>query len=205
MNHRETLPSRGISRKDMMKRVARFKKLKGSDGGLPDSRMPGCERILYNVIGFQPPKTERDGMQSPVGTKASRMAAIKISEGFNLGYCRALPGKGPMLHNHDTNETFIAMTGTWRASWLNPKGELEHVDLKPLDLISFPPGAVRRFMNVTKGPKNKSSILMFVIGGNAPSSEFTTSSMQRIEAAGALPGGKGSRNGRSRRAKAHRS
>jgi hypothetical protein len=122
MNHRETLPSRGISRKDMMKRVARFKKLKGSDGGLPDSRMPGCERILYNVIGFQPPKTERGGMQSPVGTKASRMAAIKISEGFNLGYCRALPGKGPMLHNHDTNETFIAMTGTWRASWLNPKG-----------------------------------------------------------------------------------
>ena len=33
MNHREILPSRGISRKDMMKRVARFRKLKGSDGG----------------------------------------------------------------------------------------------------------------------------------------------------------------------------
>ena len=183
MNHRETLPSRGISRKDMMKRVARFRKLKGSDGGLPDSRMPGCERILYNVIGFQPPKTERGGKQSPVGAKASRMAAIKISEGFNLGYCRALPGKGPMLHNHDTNETFIAMTGTWRACWLNPRGRLEHVDLKPLDLISFPAGAVRRFMNVTRGPKNMPSILMFVIGGNAPSSEFTTDSMRRIEAA----------------------
>jgi mannose-6-phosphate isomerase-like protein (cupin superfamily) len=181
MNHRETLPSRGISRKDMMKRVARFRKLKGSDGGLPDSRMPGCERILYNVIGFQPPRTERGGKQSPVGTRASRMAAIKISEGFNLGYCRALPGKGPMLHNHDTNETFIAMTGTWRASWLNPRGGLEHVDLKPLDLISFPPGAIRRFMNVTKGPKNKPSILMFVIGGNAPSSEFTADSMRRID------------------------
>ena len=96
------------------------------------------------------------------------MAAIKISEGFNLGYCRALPGKGPMLHNHDTNETFIAMTGTWRASWENEKGKLEHVDLKPLDVISFPPGANRRFMNVTKGPKNKHSILMFVIGGNEP-------------------------------------
>lgn len=44
MEHRETLPSMGVSRKDMMKRVARFKKLKGSDGGLPDSRMAGCER-----------------------------------------------------------------------------------------------------------------------------------------------------------------
>ena len=184
----ETLPTLGLSRKEMMKRVARFKKLKGSDGGLPDSRMPGCERILYNVIGFQPPKTERGGKQSPVGLKAARMAAIKISEGFNLGYCRALPGKGPMLHNHDTNETFIPMTGTWRASWLNGKGQLEHVDLKPLDVVSFPPGAIRRFMNVSKGSKRKQSVLMFIIGGNAPSSEFTNESMRRIAAAGVLPG-----------------
>ena len=29
----ETLPKFGISRADMMKRVARFKELKGSDGG----------------------------------------------------------------------------------------------------------------------------------------------------------------------------
>ena len=50
-----------------------------------------------------------------------------------VGYCRALPGKGPMLHNHDTNETFIAMTGTWRCSWENEKGKIEHVELKPLD------------------------------------------------------------------------
>ena len=188
MSYRETLPRRGIARRQMMKRVARFSRLKGFDGGLPDSDHPDCRRTLYNVIGFQPPKTERDGKQSPVGENAARMAAIKIREGFNLGYCRALPGKGPMLHNHDTNETFIAMTGTWRASWENERGRLEHVDLKPLDLISFPPGASRRFMNVTKGPKNKPSILMFVIGGDAPSAEFTSESMRRIEAAGAMPG-----------------
>jgi mannose-6-phosphate isomerase-like protein (cupin superfamily) len=187
MEFDETLPRRGYSKKEMLKRVARFKKLKGSDGGLPDSKMPGCERFLYNVIGFQPPRVERGGKQSPVGLKAARMAAIKISEGFNLGYCKAVPGKGPMLHNHDTNETFICMTGTWRASWENERGKLEHVDLKPLDLISFPPGASRRFMNVTKGPKNKTSILMFVIGGDAPSAEFTSESMRAIEKAGALP------------------
>ena len=185
MAYRETLPRRGIARAQMMKRVARFSKLKGFDGGLPDSRMPVCERILYNVIGFQPPKTERGGKQSPVGVEASRLAAIKISEGFNLGYCRALPGKGPMLHNHDTNETFIAMTGTWRASWEDEKGRLEHVDLKPLDVISFPPGASRRFMNVTRGgQKNKHSVLMFVIGGNAPSAEFTRESMDELESKG---------------------
>jgi len=36
----ETLPRFGISRADMMKRVARFNELKGSDGGLPDSKAP---------------------------------------------------------------------------------------------------------------------------------------------------------------------
>ena len=187
MAYQETLPRKQVTRKAMMKRVARFSKLKGFDGGLPDSYMPGCERTLYNVIGFQPPKEEREGKQSPVGEKASRLAAIKISEGFNLGYCRALPGKGPLLHNHDTNETFISMTGTWRASWENEKGKLEHVDLNPLDVISFPPGASRRFMNVSKGPKNKESILMFVIGGDAPSAEFTSESMDELERSGVWP------------------
>jgi len=187
MPYRETLPRRGVRRSEMMKRVARFSRLKGFDGGLPDSNHPDCRRTLYNVIGFQPPKVERAGKQSPVGEKAARMAAIKISEGFNLGYCRAMPGKGPMLHNHDTNETFICMTGIWRASWENEKGRMEHVDLKPLDVISFPPGASRRFMNVKKGPDGKRGILMFVIGGNGPSAEFTSESMDELEQKGIWP------------------
>jgi len=187
VTYREKLRRSRVSRKDMLKRVARFDKLKGFDGGLPDSRYPGCERILYNVIGFQPPRSEgKGGVSSPVGAKAARMAAIKISEGFNLGYCRALPGHGPMFHNHDTNETFIAMTGTWRASWKNEKGRIEHVDLKPLDVISFPAGVSRRFMNVTRGSKRKYSVLMFVIGGNAPQAEFTRESMLELAAGGYL-------------------
>jgi len=187
MAYRETLPRRGVRRSEMMKRVARFSRLKGFDGGLPDSRHPDCRRTLYNVIGFQPPKVERAGKQSPVGKRAARMAAIKISEGFNLGYCRALPGKGPMLHNHDTNETFICMTGVWRASWENDRGKVEHVDLKPLDVISFPAGASRRFMNLRKGPGGKRAVLMFVIGGNAPSAEFTRASMDELEEKGIWP------------------
>jgi len=187
MDYTEQLQRKRFSRQEMMKRVARFSKLKGFDGGLPDSKFPGAERTLFNVIGFQPPKGEGEGVQSPVGAEASRMAAIKITEGFNLGYCKALPGKGPMLHNHDTNETFIAMTGIWRASWENESGKLEHVDLKPLDVISFPPGASRRFMNVTKGPKNRESVLMFVIGGDAPRAEFTKESMKAVVAAGVWP------------------
>jgi len=186
MTHAEQIPRKPVSRADMMKRVARFSKLKGSDGGLPDSYMPGSERLLYNVIGFQPPASEDGGFVSPVGAAAARMAAIKISEGFNLGYCRALPGKGPMMHNHDTNETFIGISGTWRASWENEDGKVEHVDLNPLDVISFPPGAIRRFENVTKGPADEYSILMFVIAGDAPAAEFTAEAMAELEQAGLL-------------------
>ena len=51
----EQLPRLYLTRDEMLKRVARFKDLKGFDGGLPDSNMPGCERMLFNVIGFQPP------------------------------------------------------------------------------------------------------------------------------------------------------
>ncbi|CAE6861657.1 hypothetical protein R69746_07849 [Paraburkholderia aspalathi] len=181
----EILRRVGLSRQTMLARVARFNELKGSDGGLPDSRMSGSQRVLYNVIGFQPPKADSGAITSPVGDDAARRAAIAISEGFNLGFCRARPGNGPMMHNHDTNETFIAITGRWRCSWENERGEVEFVELDPLDVCSFPAGAARRFENVTEtGNPDEESILMFVIAGDAPRAEYTDQAMAEIEAAG---------------------
>ena len=170
------------SRDEMMKRAARFKDLNGSDGGLPDSKLPECRRKLYAVIGFQPPAEGN----SPVGEDASAMPAISIAEGFNLGYCKAKPGKGPLMHNHDTNETFIAMTGKWRCEW-NEGEAMEHVDLEPYDVISFPVGVARRFMNVTYGEPGREHLLMFIIGGNQPQAEFTPLAMQRCEAFAKAP------------------
>ena len=172
---------RAWSREEMMKRVARFKELKGSDGGLPDSKLPECRRKLYAVIGFQPPMSESSAVTSPVGADASATPAISIAEGFNLGYCKARPGKGPLMHNHDTNETFIAMTGKWRCEW-NEGDAMQSVDLDPYDVISFPTGVARRFMNVTYGEPNREHLLMFIIGGNQPQAEFTPAAMQRCEA-----------------------
>ena len=84
------------------------------------------------------------------------------------------------MHNHDTNETFIPMTGRWRCEW-NEGSAIEYVDLEPLDVISFPVGVARRFMNVTYDEPEKEHILMFVIGGNEPQAEFTPDSMKRCE------------------------
>ena len=164
----------------MLKRVARFRRLSGSDGGLPDSPLPECRRKLYAVIGFQPPQTQSEAATSPVGDDASSRPAIAIAEGFNLGYCKARPGKGPLMHNHDTNETFIAITGRWRCEW-NEGAAKQHVDLAPLDVISFPVGVARRFMNVTWREPAREHLLMFIIGGNQPQAEFTPAAMQRCE------------------------
>ncbi len=172
---------RSWSKQEMGKRIARFKDLKGSDGGLPDSPLPECRRKLYAVIGFESPRSSTDSaVTSPVGADASSMPAISIAEGFNLGYCKAKPGKGPLMHNHDTNETFVAMTGRWRCEW-NEGDAKEHVDLGPLDVISFPVGVARRFMNVTYDEPNREHVLMFIIGGNQPQAEFTPLAMQRCE------------------------
>src|SRR5947209_12623193 len=190
---------RTLSRDDMMKRVARFKKLKGSDGGLPDSPLPECRRKLYAVIGFQPPMDRASGAAtSPVGDDASSMPAISIAEGFNLGYCKAKPGRGPLMHNHDTNETFIPMTGRWRCEW-NEGEAMQHVDLDPYDVISFPPGVARRFMNVTFDEPGKEHLLMFVIGGNQPQAEFTPAAMRRCEEYAARPPTSRARAARKRR------
>jgi mannose-6-phosphate isomerase-like protein (cupin superfamily) len=167
-------------RGEMLKRVARFKQLKGSDGGLPDSKLPECRRKLYAVIGFEKPNTDNQATTSPVGDYASSMPAVAIAEGFNLGYCKARPGRGPLMHNHDTNETFIALTGRWRCEW-NEGEAKEHVDLEPYDVISFPVGVARRFMNVTYDQPTRSHLLMFIIGGNQPQAEFTAAAMQRCE------------------------
>ncbi|MFZ3581807.1 hypothetical protein ACOI1H_06495 [Loktanella sp. DJP18] len=179
------LQTRRVTREDMAQRVARFADLTGFDGGLPDSEHPSARRTLYNVVGFQPPDTQDKATTSPVGDNAARHAAIKISEGFNLGYCRAKPGCGPMMHNHDTNETFIPMTGLWRCSW-EVDGKVEAFDLGPHDVVSFPAGVQRRFENVTFDEPDAEHLLMFVISGNAPQAEFSPEAMAELRDMGLI-------------------
>ena len=174
-----------FTKEEMNSRVARFNQLQGFDGGLPDSKHPDSIRTLFNVIGFQPPENHDPAATSPVGSHAVEAAAIKISEGFNLGYCKAKPGKGPMMHNHDTNETFIPMTGKWRCSW-EVDNTVEYYEVEPLDVVSFPAGVQRRFENITFDEPDEEHILMVIIGGNAPQAEFSPEAMEELSNKGLL-------------------
>ena len=174
-----------FTKEEMNSRVARFNQLQGFDGGLPDSKHPDSIRTLFNVIGFQPPENHDPAATSPVGSHAAEAAAIKISEGFNLGYCKAKPGKGPMMHNHDTNETFIPMTGKWRCSW-EVDNTVEYYEVEPLDVVSFPAGVQRQFENITFDEPDEEHIMMVIIGGNAPQAEFSPEAMEELTNKGLL-------------------
>lgn len=173
---------RSWPREEMLKRVAFFRDLQGSKGGLPDSGLPECERELINVIGFQPPEGEGQ-IVSPVGADAARRSAIPISEGFNLGFARCKPGRGPLMHNHDTNETFMPISGRWRCAW-NEGADYDYVDVGPCDVVSFPPGVARRFLNITEGEPDTEHVILFVIAGNGPKAEFTAEALEIIDRGG---------------------
>jgi len=108
------------------------------------------------------------------------VVAINIAEGFNLGFAKARPGNGPLMHTHNTNETFMPISGTWRCEF-NEGDAHDYVDLGPLDVVSFPPGMARRFMNVTKDEPDIEHILLFVIAGNAPEAESTDAAKKFME------------------------
>lgn len=173
-------PIRVWSRTEILKRSARFADLKGFSTGLQDSHLPECEKTTYNVIGFQTPEAAgQGGVNSPVGRDASMHSAIPIQEGFNLGYVKCRPGRGVLAHSHDTNETFVVISGHWRVEW-NEGADRETLEVGPLDTISFPPGCARRFENITADAPDAEHTLLFVIGGDAPQNEFTPASLARI-------------------------
>ena len=127
---------------EMEARVARFRTLRPTDDYV-DALIPGCERTTYRVLG-QPP------------------AAPLEAEGFHLNIVRCEPGHAAPLHNHLTQEVFVALSGRWEVFW-GPEGTRSLV-LEPWDTISIPPGVSRGFPNVCDEP----SWLMGMASGRDP-------------------------------------
>jgi mannose-6-phosphate isomerase-like protein (cupin superfamily) len=160
------IPLKPVSKEEMLKRVARYKSLKYPVDRYPDSQMPGHVRKNMLVIGTG---LIVDGGKDP-------LSAIPISEGFTMSYVEAKPGNGPILHNHDTNETFIAIRGTWRVIW---GLDQEHsVDLDTLDVCSVPPYVPRRFINLTPGEGHEEGLLMTIQAGDKPNAEWIVKDAQ---------------------------
>jgi mannose-6-phosphate isomerase-like protein (cupin superfamily) len=111
---------------EMEARVARFGRLRPTDAYV-DANIPGFERDTFPVLGNPP--------EAPLA-----------AESFFMNLVRCAPGKAAPLHNHLTQEVFVALTGTWKVFW-GPEGA-RSVTLSPFDVISIPPGVSRGFRNV---------------------------------------------------------
>lgn len=127
---------------EMEARVARFRKLEAT-ADYVDAAIPGCERTTYRVLGSPP--------EAPLA-----------AEGFHLNIVRCEPGKSAPLHNHLTQEVFVALTGRWEIFW-GPGGQ-RHLFLEPWDTISIPPGVSRGFRNAGPEP----AFLMGMASGQDP-------------------------------------
>lgn len=127
---------------EMEARVARFRALQPTDDYV-DAQIPGCERTTYRVLGFPP--------DAPLA-----------ADQFHMNVVCCAPGKSAPLHNHLTQEVFVALTGEWEVFW-GPAGERK-LRLGQWDTVSIPPGVSRGFRNVSGGD----AWLMGMAGGRDP-------------------------------------
>jgi hypothetical protein len=79
------MSAKHVSKQEMASRVARFDKLEASPQAFLDTRIPGHERDIFNVIG---PGVTEDPKLRP---------AITDARDFNVTYVGADPGKGAAL------------------------------------------------------------------------------------------------------------
>jgi mannose-6-phosphate isomerase-like protein (cupin superfamily) len=138
-----------ITREAMLANVFRFGEMPLSDRAFIDAVMPGHNRVLMGALG----RGASDENLKPQVTTA---------ENYHIDFINAEPGNGAALHSHDTEETFICLTGQWRVAW-GTNGE-EHVDLGYLDGICCPPGVMRSFSNISGGK----ALLLSILGGKEP-------------------------------------
>jgi mannose-6-phosphate isomerase-like protein (cupin superfamily) len=115
---------------EMEARVARFAALRPTDDYV-DAGIPGCERSTFRVLGVP-------------------AAAPLAAEGFHMNLVCCEPGRSAPLHNHLTQEVFVALSGRWQVFW-GPEGERCLV-LERWDTVSIPPGLSRGFRNIGDEP-----------------------------------------------------
>lgn len=135
-----------LDKDQMQRRVARFDSLApmvdlvSSMENMPkDMREAASSQTVYGLT------SPTDSSENNFWDKGAVSAG---TPNFGAVYVRAKPGQGVGSHIHRYSyENFIVMEGVWRIFWNSAEKE-EHLDLERYDMISVPPGAMRRFQCV---------------------------------------------------------
>ena len=179
------LPLSRLSRGEMLGGLARFKDLERCRTGLPDMELPEGQRVFLNVLGFEQPMGD-EGYTSPFGDEA-KAAVRHLRAGFGVSFIECERGKGVLMHNHETVETFLAVKGAWRIQWEGTEGD-ESIVLGPLDFFACPAGVRRRFECLETAPGEPVGLLLGIVEGTAPAAEFSPEAWKRIDEFKALNG-----------------
>ena len=151
----------------MESRVWRFKELTPSPRAFLDCELPGHVRTLYSALGRGTDDEQLEG------------TAVESSENYHIDFVKAGPGNGAALHSHGSEETFIALTGTWDVFW-GDEGE-ERISLEPFDGIVVPAGVLRGFRNAS----GSEAVLLVVLGSHNVGHCVWSKSMKEPFAVGA--------------------
>ena len=145
-----------VSVEEMEQRVARFEKREV----IPLQKIlpPELNRELVaeEVYGVVTSNTENDPQNffdtAPIVSGVDGVAVSIVS-------CPANQGPGIHVHQH-TYENFMPLSGEWRIFWGDSSEH--HIDLNQWDMISIPPGTMRRFENLA----NERSHMLVLVYSN---------------------------------------
>lgn len=158
---------KSMTREEMEARTARFARLEMAPKVFLDMALPEFDRDLYNVIG-------------PAGANDMATKSAIPSDGFNVAYVRADPGKGTGPHSHPVTEAFIPITGRWAVYWGEGDDE-QRLELDPMDCCSVPPGVIRGFTNIS----DDKALLIAIVGGTGTEGvSWTEGLLNQADAAG---------------------
>jgi len=122
-----------VSPAAVTRRVVRFKEVPSLESAYEETQLPAHQRVLYRYFGNQ-------------ASDAKDMPPAVEGISLNVALVTADPGKGAPLHDHECEEIFVVMRGTFEVS-LGEDGE-ETAVLHEWDAISVPSGIHRAWRNV---------------------------------------------------------
>jgi len=122
-----------VSPAEVKRRLVRFKELPSLQHAYEETQLPAHQRVLYRYFGNQ----ASDAKDVPPAVEGISL---------NVALVTADPGKGAPLHDHEREEIFVVMRGTFEVSF-GENGE-ERVVLNEWDAISVPSGIHRAWPNL---------------------------------------------------------
>jgi quercetin dioxygenase-like cupin family protein len=133
---------------------------------------------------------ERFGLSQPEGTgqvspfgDTARAAVSHLKAGFGISFVGARPGKGVLMHTHDSVECFLVISGKWKLEYELDVGN-HYTILEPLDFIACPIGLERRFECLESAPGEDEGLMLGIVGGESPAAIGSAGSIQRMVDAG---------------------